>query len=128
MKQYVKNEKDGIYVDSLVCERCPIDQKCCRHQRLVLSEEETKLFPDKTKWPDYEGRLSEEEIVKYTLEADDMGIQQFMHPIINLPDGWCQQFDEKTRLCKLGDKRPHLCKFFVCDFMRPSLGFSRERN
>lgn len=121
--QGMMNEMGGGRINSIACKHCPIDQKCCRRPRLVLSEEEMKLFPNKTRWPDYDGRLSEEEVMKYTLDVDEMGIQQFMHPMINLSDGWCQQFDEKTRLCRLGDRKPELCKFFVCDFMRPPFGF-----
>jgi hypothetical protein len=31
-----------------------------------------------------------------------------------LQEGWCQHFNQDTRLCDLGDKRPVACKTYVC--------------
>ena len=79
---------------SSVCKTCPIHQNCCYAPILPLFDEERKLFPDASKWP-----------INMSMEAAD----------------WCQMFDQETRLCKLGDKRPQACKQYVCRWINEKL-------
>lgn len=39
----------------------------------------------------------------------------------NTPNQWCEHFDQKSRQCRLGERRPLACKAYVCLWINEKL-------